>query len=195
MAGVKRNCNFNPNPDNTRSKIKTMKTIALAVTISLGVACLAGCASNSKPSATPAKPGATASQTPATQTPAGTNVLSDEKARVSYAIGMTIGHNFQRQGVEVDADMVARGMKDMLSGGTTLLTQQEMRDTLTAFQKDVCRQTAKNTRRGRCKKQSGRRGVSGHKQNQPGRHHPAGRPAIQSHHQWQRDDSRHPTTS
>jgi FKBP-type peptidyl-prolyl cis-trans isomerase len=109
-----------------------MKTIALAVTISLGVACLAGCASHSKPSATPAKPGATA-----TQTPAGTNVFSNEKARTSYAIGMMYGHNFQTQGVEADMDMVIRGLKDILSGGTTLLTQQEMHDTLAEFQKTL----------------------------------------------------------
>jgi FKBP-type peptidyl-prolyl cis-trans isomerase len=114
-----------------------MKTIALAVTFSLGVACLVGCASHSKPSATPAKPGATASQTPATQTPTGTNVLGDEKARVSYAIGMTIGHNFQTQGVEVNTDPLIRGLKDVQSGGTTLLTQQEMRDTLAEYQKTL----------------------------------------------------------
>ena len=112
-----------------------MKTIALAVTISLGVACLAGCTSNSKPSATPVKPGATASQTPATQTPAGTNVLSDEKARISYAIGMSMGHNLQRQGVEVDANLVARGINDVLSG-PTLLTPEQAQETLTAFQKE-----------------------------------------------------------
>jgi FKBP-type peptidyl-prolyl cis-trans isomerase len=114
-----------------------MKTIALAMTISLGVACLAGCASHSKPGATPAKPGATATQAPAVQTPAGTNVFSDEKARVSYAIGMTFGHNFQTQGIEVNGDMLVRGLNDMQSGGTTLLTQQEMRDTLAAFQKTI----------------------------------------------------------
>jgi FKBP-type peptidyl-prolyl cis-trans isomerase FklB len=114
-----------------------MKTIAWAVIISLGAAGLTGCTSHSKPSATPAKPGATASQTPATQTPAGTNVLSTEKARVSYAIGMMFGHNFQSQGVEVDPDVLVRGLKDMQSGGTTLLTQQEMRDTLAEFQKTV----------------------------------------------------------
>jgi FKBP-type peptidyl-prolyl cis-trans isomerase len=103
----------------------------------LGVACLVGCASHSKPSATSAKPGATASPAPATQTPAGTNVFSDEKARISYAIGMSIGHNFQAQGVEVNTDMMVRGLKDVQSGGTTLLTPQVMRDTLTEYQKTL----------------------------------------------------------
>jgi FKBP-type peptidyl-prolyl cis-trans isomerase FklB len=62
-------------------------------------------------------------------------VFSDEKARVSYAIGMTIGHNFQAQGIEVDTDMLVRGLKDMQPGSTTLLTPQEMRDTLAEYQK------------------------------------------------------------
>jgi FKBP-type peptidyl-prolyl cis-trans isomerase len=115
-----------------------MKTITWTVIISLGVAGLAGCTSHSKPSATPVKPGATASNTtPAAQTPAGTNVLSTEKARVSYAIGMTFGHNFQAQGIEVDPDSLVRGLNDMMSGGKTLLTQQEMSGTLAEYQKTL----------------------------------------------------------
>jgi FKBP-type peptidyl-prolyl cis-trans isomerase len=115
-----------------------MKTITWTVIISLGVAGLAGCTSHPKPCATPAKPGATTcNTTPAAQTLAGTNVLSTEKARVSYAIGMTFGHNFQAQGIEVDPDSLVRGLNDLLSGGKTLLTQQEMSETLTAFQKTL----------------------------------------------------------
>ena len=50
---------------------------------------------------------------------------------------MTFGHDFQAQGFEADLDMVTRGMKDMLSGGPTLLTQQEMHDTLGELQKEL----------------------------------------------------------
>ena len=66
-----------------------------------------------------------------------TNVLSDEKSKVSYAIGMSIGHNFQQQKVDVDLDLVLRGMKDMQSGGATLLTVPEMQSTLRAFQQEM----------------------------------------------------------
>ena len=115
-----------------------MKTITWTVIISLGVAGLAGCTSHPKPCATPAKPGATTcNTTPAAQTLAGTNVLSTEKARVSYAIGMTFGHNFQAQGIEVDPDSLVRGLNDLLSGGKTLLTQQEMSGTLAEYQKTL----------------------------------------------------------
>ena len=63
-----------------------------------------------------------------------TNILSDEKSRVSYAIGMMLGHNWQQQGLEVDPDVAAQAIKTIQANGTTLLTQAEMQETLTAFQ-------------------------------------------------------------
>ncbi len=66
---------------------------------------------------------------------ADTNTLTDEKSRVSYAIGMMLGHNWQQQGLEVDPDIAARAIKDIQSGGATRLTQEEMHETLTSFQK------------------------------------------------------------
>ena len=64
----------------------------------------------------------------------GTNVFSDEKSRVSYAIGMMLGHNWQQQGLEIDPDVAAHAIKDVQAGGATLLSQSEMQETLTAFQ-------------------------------------------------------------
>jgi FKBP-type peptidyl-prolyl cis-trans isomerase FklB len=66
-----------------------------------------------------------------------TNVLSDDKSKASYAIGMSIGHNFQQQNLDIDLNLVLRGMKDMQTGGTTLLTVPEMQSTLKAFQQEV----------------------------------------------------------
>jgi FKBP-type peptidyl-prolyl cis-trans isomerase len=67
----------------------------------------------------------------------GTNILSDDKARASYAIGMMLGHNWQQQGLDLDDDIVLRGVKDVSSGGTTLLTQQEMSAVLEKFKQDL----------------------------------------------------------
>jgi len=66
-----------------------------------------------------------------------TNVLTDDKSKTSYAIGMSIGHNFQQQKLDIDLDLVLRGMKDMQTGGTPLLTVQEMQSTLKAFQQEM----------------------------------------------------------
>jgi FKBP-type peptidyl-prolyl cis-trans isomerase FklB len=107
-----------------------MKTITLAVIAILGVGALAGCTS-------PKTTTNATSSAPASKAPAGTNELSDEKARVSYAIGMSFGHTFQAQGVEADADIMVRGLKDVQSGATTLLTQDQMRDVLSAYQKEL----------------------------------------------------------
>ena len=75
-----------------------------------------------------------------------TNVLPNEKARASYAIGMTIGHNLQQQNVDVEMDLLLRGLKDEQSGGPTLMTPQEMQATLTEYQQERQKELAeKNT--------------------------------------------------
>jgi len=63
-----------------------------------------------------------------------TNILTDDKSKASYAIGMMLGYNWRQQGIEVDPDIVARGLKDMQSGGATLMTPQEVQITLKEFQ-------------------------------------------------------------
>jgi len=64
-------------------------------------------------------------------------VLKSQKDKVSYIIGMDIGNNFKKQSIDIDPDLLAKGLKDALSGGKTLLTQQEMRETMAAFQKEM----------------------------------------------------------
>ena len=66
----------------------------------------------------------------------GTNQLADDKSRVSYAIGMLTGHGWQQQGVDFDPDIYARGIKDGLSGGPTLLTQEQAQQAFEAFKKE-----------------------------------------------------------
>ncbi len=66
-----------------------------------------------------------------------TNVLSNEKARISYAIGMNMGTTFKRQDIDVDMDMFVRGFNDAKAGGATLLTEEQVRDTLMKYQQEV----------------------------------------------------------
>lgn len=62
--------------------------------------------------------------------------LTDEKARVSYAIGMSIGAQWKRFGIEPEqialAD-VTRGIRDNLAGTNTLITEQAAQETLRNF--------------------------------------------------------------
>ena len=65
----------------------------------------------------------------------GTNVvLTDEKSRLSYAIGMMFANRWKQQGVDVDPDLVLRGLKDGQAGGPTLMSRQDMQTLITTFQ-------------------------------------------------------------
>ena len=57
---------------------------------------------------------------------AGDATLKGEKERLGYSIGMDIGGTLKRQGIELDLDSVMKGIKDMYTGGKTLLTEEEM---------------------------------------------------------------------
>jgi len=63
-----------------------------------------------------------------------TPVLKTMKDKVSYATGVEMARSFQRQGVEVDRDLFMKGVKDGLSGGTLLMSDDEFHKTLKVFQ-------------------------------------------------------------
>jgi len=54
--------------------------------------------------------------------------------RVSYGIGMNIAHDFQKQEFKVNADLLARGIKDAQAGGETLMSDEEVQATITELQ-------------------------------------------------------------
>lgn len=64
-------------------------------------------------------------------------VLKSQKDKVSYIIGMDIGNNLKKQAIDIDSGILARGVKDALSGAKPLLTQQEIQETMVAFQKEM----------------------------------------------------------
>ena len=63
--------------------------------------------------------------------------LKSQKDKVSYTIGISSGNNLKRQSIDIDLDIMAKGLKDSLFGGTTLLTDQEMREVITDFRKEM----------------------------------------------------------
>jgi FKBP-type peptidyl-prolyl cis-trans isomerase FklB len=64
-------------------------------------------------------------------------VLKTEKDKLSYAIGMNIGNNLKRQSLELNPEIVSQGIWDSLTDGKTLMTEQEYRDTMTAFEQKM----------------------------------------------------------
>ena len=70
--------------------------------------------------------GAPAAQSQAAP-PANIPGLPTAKDRVSYAIGMNIGVGMHKDDLDVDPDMLLRGLKDGMSGGKTLMTDEQAR--------------------------------------------------------------------
>jgi FKBP-type peptidyl-prolyl cis-trans isomerase FklB len=70
-------------------------------------------------------------------------VLKTQKDKTSYALGADLARNLKRQSVDIDPDIVMRGMKDALSGGKTLMSDDEIRETLTAIRQQVMANQAK----------------------------------------------------
>jgi FKBP-type peptidyl-prolyl cis-trans isomerase FklB len=63
--------------------------------------------------------------------------LHTPKEKFSYALGMRMGMNFKKQGVEVDPAILQRGLKDALAGGKTLLTEEQVQSTLMEVQNEM----------------------------------------------------------
>jgi len=63
--------------------------------------------------------------------------LKTQKDKVSYSIGVDIGKNFKRQGLELDLDKMSKGLKDGMAGGKLAMTEDEMRATMMSFQNEM----------------------------------------------------------
>jgi len=63
--------------------------------------------------------------------------LKDDKVRLSYSVGYQVGGDFKRQGLDINPEMLLKGVEDALAGNEPLLTPQEMRSTLVEVQKTV----------------------------------------------------------
>lgn len=63
--------------------------------------------------------------------------LKDSKQKVSYGIGLNIGRSMKAQPVDIDADVLARGIKDALTGGKPLLSDQELQETMQVLQQEL----------------------------------------------------------
>jgi len=63
--------------------------------------------------------------------------LKDLKDKVSYGVGLSVGSNFKKQGQELNPDALLAGVKDALSGKTPALTENELKDTMEAWSKQM----------------------------------------------------------
>jgi len=68
--------------------------------------------------------------------------LKSEKDKLSYTFGANFGKTLKQQEIEINTDMFLKGVKDGSSGEKLLLTDQEMKDTMTTFQKEMAAKQA-----------------------------------------------------
>jgi FKBP-type peptidyl-prolyl cis-trans isomerase FklB len=66
-----------------------------------------------------------------------TPTLKTDKEKLSYALGMDLGKQFRTQSVEIDPDLFRQGLGDALSGGKTLLTEEEVRAAIASLQEKL----------------------------------------------------------
>lgn len=72
--------------------------------------------------------------------------LKTQKEKVSYGIGIDIAKGFKQRGLELDMESIAKGLRDGFSGGKTLMTDDEVRATLMAYQQELQEKAAEATR-------------------------------------------------
>ena len=90
--------------------------------------------------------------------------LSTQKEKISYGIGVNIGKSLQNDNLDVDVDILARGIRDVFSGGKLQLTDEEHRAAMTAAQREVMeKQKEAATKAGEKNKKEGEAFLAGNK--------------------------------
>lgn len=63
--------------------------------------------------------------------------LGSDMDKLSYSIGADLGKNFKKQGIEINPTSMAKGLQDGMNGTSLLLTEDQMKEVLNKFQKDL----------------------------------------------------------
>jgi FKBP-type peptidyl-prolyl cis-trans isomerase FklB len=68
--------------------------------------------------------------------------LKDQKDKASYAIGLELGTSLKKGKMDVSTDKLLKGLKDGMSGEKPLLTEDQVKETMTALQKEMMEKQA-----------------------------------------------------
>jgi FKBP-type peptidyl-prolyl cis-trans isomerase FklB len=63
--------------------------------------------------------------------------LKDQKDKESYSLGYQFGQNLKFQGLDINLDVYASGIKDALGGKEPKMSQEEIRTTISELQKRI----------------------------------------------------------
>ncbi len=82
--------------------------------------------------------------------------LKDKKDKVSYALGLDVGNAMKKQSIDINTDIFVQGLKDAMSGGKKMMSDEEIRETITAFSKEMMEKQKENMKKlGEKNKQEG----------------------------------------
>ena len=90
-----------------------MKLVKLVPAIALGTLLLTGCGQEEKVK------------------------LETNAQKMSYGIGLNIGRQMQREGAELDADAIAAGIRDVMSGAEQKLSMEDIQAAFMAMQEEA----------------------------------------------------------
>lgn len=116
------------------------KTLALPALLLVAAAVAAGAQQSGQQSGQkPAeKPAMQPTQAPAQPGAAGKpESLLD---RASYIIGLNLGKSLKTNDIQANTDLIVKGLRDGLSGGQALFTDEEMQTAMQSFQQQVAQQ-------------------------------------------------------
>ena len=63
--------------------------------------------------------------------------IRNEKDRISYSVGYQIGSDLKKQGLEIEPDLLLKGAQDGLKGERAVISDEEMKETLTNLKKKI----------------------------------------------------------
>jgi len=80
---------------------------------------------------------ATAASSPSASSSAQSSAFKTDKDKQSYAIGENIGHSLKSDGLDVDPNIVAQGLKDAMTGAKSQMSDAEMQDAMSKLRAQV----------------------------------------------------------
>ena len=69
-------------------------------------------------------------------------ILKTSKEKVSYGIGVDAAKNFQQKKLDIDLEMLIKGLRDGFSGSKLLISDEEIRTAFADLQEELNRRQA-----------------------------------------------------
>lgn len=71
------------------------------------------------------------------QTAPGQTAPTSQKDKVSYGIGVQVAKTLKNQGIDVNPDLLVKGIRDALSGQKLLMSDDDLNNTMAALQQEI----------------------------------------------------------